>query len=137
MKAVPYLVFNGNCREAFGVYHEVLGGQIAAMFTHADTPAATHCPPEMQDTIMHARLELGEGTIMGSDAPTNMYQKPQGFHVSIHPSSVEEAERIYAALSEGGEIFMAIQETFWAERFAMFADRFGSPWMINVEKPMG
>lgn len=135
MRAVPYLNFNGNCREAMTTYAAVLGGQITAMFTHAETPAGAHCPPEMQDTIMHARLDLGDGgTLMGSDCPPHMYVKPQALYVSLHPETAAVADRIFAELSPGGEVVMPIQETFWAERFAMFTDRFGIPWMINVEK---
>ncbi len=134
MKTVPYLVFNGQCREAFEFYAECFGGQIAVMLTHADTPAAEQCSAAMQGLIMHARLEMEGGTLMGSDCPPEMFQQPQGISVSLHPTDPTEAERIFAALAEGGSVLMPIAETFWAVRFGMVTDRFGIPWMINCEK---
>lgn len=134
MKTVPYLMFNGRCREAFEFYAQCFGGEIVAMFTHAETPAAEHCAVQMQDQIMHARLEMGDGTLMGSDCPPEMFQQPQGISVSLHPTDPAEAERIFAALEEGGSVLMPIAETFWAVRFGMVTDRFGIPWMINCEK---
>jgi PhnB protein len=90
----------------------------------------------MQDTIMLARLVVGGATRMGGDAPPGQYQKP-GLCISIHVETAEEAERIYRELEPGGEVVMPIQETFWAVRFGMVTDRFGIPWMLNCEKPMG
>ena len=135
MNVTPYLNFNGNCREAFEFYQKTLGGKIAGIFTFGEMPGpAEDCPAGSQDLIMHVRLELGTGNIMGSDCPPGMgYEKPQGISVSLHPTSVEEAERIYKALEEGGSVMMPLQQTFWAERFAMLTDRFGTPWMINCE----
>ncbi len=129
----PYLSFNGNCREAFEFYHQCLGGEIEAMFAHAGTPAEEHVPPEWKDKIMHARLNLGDGVLMGGDAPPGMYQTPHGISVALQIKEPTQADTIYAALSEGGTITMPIGETFWAVRFAMFVDRFGIPWMINCE----
>jgi PhnB protein len=134
MQVVPYLNFNGNCREAFEFYAECLGGKLIAMFKHSDMPAGQECPGDWQDLIMHARIDLGEGQLMASDSPPDQYQKPQGLWVSLHPQTPEEAERIFHALAEGGDVLMPIQETFWAVRFAMVTDRFGTPWMINCEK---
>jgi PhnB protein len=86
---------------------------------------------------MHARLDLPDGgQLLGSDAPGGLYQKPQGISVSLEIGMPEEAERIFAALGEGGNITMPIQETFWAHRFGMLTDRFGIPWMIDCMKPM-
>ena len=82
------------------------------------------------------RLAVGDQVLMGSDAPPERFDKPQGFFLSIGVDTLAEAERVYKALSEKGQIIMAIQETFWAQRFAMFVDRFGTPWMINCEKEM-
>jgi PhnB protein len=137
MKMNPYLTFNGTCKEAFSVYAEVLRGQIAMMMTYADAPAEMPVTPASRDKVMHARLMIGDQVLMGSDAPEGRYQPPQGVSVSINVDTPAEAERIYAALAEKGTVCMALQETFWAERFAMFSDRFGTAWMINCEKPMG
>jgi PhnB protein len=129
----PYLSFDGNCQEAFAFYHQCLGGEIEAMIAHAGTPAEEHVPPEWKDKIMHARLNLGDGVLMGGDAPPGMYQPPKGISVALQIKDPAQADKIYAALSEGGSITMPIGETFWAVRFAMFVDRFGIPWMINCE----
>lgn len=128
-----YLVFNGQAEEAFKFYAKCLNAKILATFKHSDTPAAAHVPANWQDKIMHIALKAGDSVIMGSDAPPDRFKAPQGFSVSIQIEEPAEAERIYAALSEGGAITMAIQQTFWAARFAMFVDRYGIPWMINCE----
>jgi PhnB protein len=133
MQLNTYLVFNGRCEEAFKFYEQCLGGKIAAMFTHAGTPAAEHVPPEWLDKIMHVRLEVGESILMGSDAPPDRYKPPQGFSVNIAVEKPAEAERIFHALAEGGNVGMPLQQTFWAARFGMVVDRFGIPWMVNCE----
>jgi len=137
MQLTPYLIFNGQCKEAFTFYEQCLGGKIVAMFAHKDTPVAEHVSAAAQDLIMHARLAVGDAVLMGSDSPPEMYEreeKPQGHYVSLHVDTPTEAERVYQALAEGAEVRMPLQETFWAQRFAMLVDRFGTPWMINCEK---
>jgi len=131
---LPYLNFDGDCKEAFQFYNQVFGGEIVAMFTHAGTPAAEHVSPEWQDKIMHARLVAGSVVLMGSDSPPEYFEEPKGISVSLHVEDPAEAERIFNALAEGANVTMPIQETFWALRFAMLTDRFGTPWMINCEK---
>ena len=130
----PYLNFNGTCKEAFEFYQKVLGGQIVAMMTHGETPAAGHTAPEWQDKIIHARLVVGSAVLMGSDAPPQYFQPAAGMTVSIMVDTAEEAERVFAGLSEGGQIQMPMEETFWATRFGMATDKFGTPWMVNCEK---
>lgn len=135
----PYLSFDGTCEEAFGHYAKVLGGSVEAMMRYADAPAGEGpgegCAPDLSpEKIMHARLRLGDRVLMASDSPPGMYRKPQGISVSLNLEDPKEAERIYAALSEGGQVMMALQETFWAQRFGMFTDRFGTPWMVNCGK---
>jgi PhnB protein len=132
MNATPYLFFNGNCREAMEFYADLLGGEITYMQTHADSPIADETAPEQQDKILHANLQAGDVVLMASDSPPEYYRKPQGMCFSLNLDDVDEADRIYAELSRDGEIQMAMDETFWAERFAMFTDRFGTPWMINA-----
>lgn len=131
-----YLVFDGRCQEAFQFYAQVLGGTIRAMIPHGGSPAGQSVPANWQDKIMHADMAVGNGSLMGSDAPPDHYQPMAGFSVSIQVDQPAEAERLYHALVEGGTPRMPIQETFWAQRFGMLVDRFGTPWMINCMKPM-
>lgn len=134
MQVSPYLFFNGQCEEAFNVYARVLGGTIEAMMKHEGTPAEGHVPPEWRGKIMHAALRVGEAVLMASDDPSEHFQQPQGFSVSLHFTDVAEAERVFNALAENGRINAPFEETFWAVRFGMLVDRFGTPWMINVGK---
>ena len=133
MQVTPYLLFNGDCEAAFKFYEQVLGGKIEAMHRHAGTPAAQHVPPEWQNKILHARLSLKDGVLMGSDAPPERYQKPQGFSVSLQLKDVAEAERIFNALAANGQVHMPFQKTFFAERFGMLVDHFAIPWMVTCE----
>ena len=135
MQLNPYLTFNGQCEAAFKFYEQCLGGKIEAMMPHAGTPAEEHVPVEWRDKIMHARLAVGDGVLMGSDAPPERYEKPRGFSVSLQIKDPAQAERAFYALAEGGAVQMPIQPTFWAARFGMLVDRFGTPWMINCDKP--
>jgi PhnB protein len=132
----PYLMFDGKCEEAFKFYAKVLGGEIVAMLPHEGTPAATHVSPEWQKKILHARLAFGDDVLMGSDAPPERYKPMQGFSVTLLPKEPAEAERIFAALAEKASVSMPLGETFFAHRFGMLTDRYGTPWMIVCEKPM-
>jgi PhnB protein len=134
MQLNPYLTFNGNCETAFKFYEKVLGGKILAMMPHEGTPAAGHVPAEWRKKIIHARMTIGEQLLMASDAPPDRYEPMKGFSVNITVKDPAEADRIFAALSESGTVKMAIQETFWAVRFGMLVDQFGTPWMVNCEK---
>ena len=133
MRVNPYLLFNGNCREAFAFYAECLGGKIEAMLPHAGTPAEAHVPPEWRDKILHARMTIGEDVLMASDAPPGRFEPPKGFSVTIQLTDPSEAERIFRRLADGGTVQMPIQQTFWATRFGMLVDRFGTPWMVNCQ----
>jgi PhnB protein len=135
MELNPYLVFDGQCEAAFKFYQKVLGGEIVAMMSHEGTPAAGHVPAEWRNKIMHARLALGDKLLMGSDAPPDRYKAMKGFSVTLGVSDPAEADRIFHTLADKGTIRMPIQETFWATRFGMLVDQFGTPWMINCEKP--
>jgi PhnB protein len=131
-----YLHFDGNCEEAFKFYEKVLGAKIQTVFHYEGSPMADQTPPEQKDKVMHARMTIGDKTIMGSDAPQGRYSKPRGFSINIDSKDVAEAERVFSALGEGGQVHMPIAETFWAKRFGMLVDKFEIPWMVNVEKPM-
>jgi len=134
MEPTLYLFFKGNCLEAMSRYAEVLNGEISGVVRNADAPDAETRMPGGDDLIMNMTMALGSAKVMASDSPDAWYDKPQGFRVSISPSSREEFERIFEALSDDAErVDMAPAETFWAERFAMFTDRYGTPWMLNYE----
>jgi PhnB protein len=134
MQLNSYLFFNGQCEAAFKFYEKCLGGKIDAMLPHAGTPAEGQVPANWRDKIMHARLVVGDEVLMGSDAPPEHFQQPQGFSVALGVNDPAEAERIFNALADKGTVRMPIQQTFWAVRFGMLVDRFGIPWMINCEK---
>ncbi len=133
MQLNTYLMFNGQCEAAFKFYEQCLGGKIVAMITHAGSPAEGHVPSEWRDKIMHARLTVGDSVLMGSDAPPGHQQEAKGFSVNIAVEDPVEAERVFHALAEKGTVQMPIQTTFWAARFGMLVDRFGTPWMVNCE----
>jgi PhnB protein len=134
MQLNPYLTFGGQCESAFKFYAKVLGGKIEAMMPHEGTPAAEHVPPEWRSKIMHARLTVGDKVLMGSDAPPAHHEPMKGFSVTLGIEDPADAERIFHALAENGTVRMPIQQTFWAARFGMLVDRFGTPWMINCER---
>jgi PhnB protein len=134
MQTNTYLFFRGDCEEAFKFYEKTLGGKIEAMLSHAGTPAESQVPAEWKNKIIHASLKLGDQSLMASDAPPDHAQTPQGFRVNLSFQDPAEAERVYNALSKNGTVSMELQETFWAQKFGMFTDRFGTPWMINCYK---
>lgn len=132
MELVPYLTFNGTCAEAFRFYEKVLGGKLEALVTNGESPIADQTPPESRDRVMHAYLTIGDAKLMGSDAPPEHFTPARGTHISIQIDDVKEGQRIFTALSEGGSITMPFEKTFWAERFGMAVDRFGTPWMVSA-----
>lgn len=136
MDVNPYLAFDGNCAQAFRFYEQALGGVVTMMMTVGDSPMAAHATPETKDNILHAVLQVGGTTIMGADAPSGMFSKPQGFSVSLGIEDEGDAERVFRTLSEGAAITFALQDTFWAKRFGMLVDKFGIPWMVNCAKPV-
>ena len=135
MQLSSYLNFNGQCEAAFKFYEQCLGGKIQLMMTYGESPMAEQVTPESRNKIMHVTLAVGDGVLMGCDAPPQHHEKPQGFFVSIAIDSPVEAERLFQALSENGTVRMPLQQTFWAARFGMLVDRFGTPWMINCGQP--
>ncbi len=132
MQINAYLNFDGQCREAFDFYGRVLGGTVK-MMTMEESPMGGQVGPEWKGRIMHARLEVGDQAIMASDTPPGQPPSPQGMWVSIQVPEPAEAERIYNALLEGGRATMPMQETFWAPRFGMLVDRYGTPWMVGCD----
>lgn len=129
----PYLLFNGDCESAMKFYEKSIGGKVEALFTHEGTPMEKMVPADWRKKVMHARLKVGDKVLMASDCPPDRYVKPQGFSVNLDFKSPAEAEKVFNALAENGSVQMPLQQTFWAARFGMVTDRFGTPWMINCE----
>jgi PhnB protein len=135
MKLYTYLNYRGNCEQAFRFYEQHLGGKITMMMTHGQQPNAKEVSPGWEKAILHARISIGETELLGADVPPERFQPMRSAYLTLIVGSMEEAERIYALLSEGGEIFMPMRETFFAFRFAMLRDEFGTSWMILNERP--
>ena len=132
MRWNPYLMFDGRCEEAFRFYEKCLGGKIVTLAPFGDTPACAHVPPEYRNRIMHARLEVGDQVLMGSDTtPQHPHEGVKGSSVALQLKDPAQAERVFNALADGGTVTMPMQETFWAARFGMLVDRYGVPWMVN------
>lgn len=132
----PYLNFGGNCREAFTRYQDIFGGELVLM-PMSEMPADFEVPADQADLIMHAALTFGDNLLMASDDPTGGFSTVQGMHVNYSLGDPAEAARVFEALAEGGKVTMPLAETFWAPRFGMCIDRFGTPWMVNVEAATG
>ena len=133
MQINPYVIFDGQCREAFTTYERCLGGKVT-FATYGDVPPGGGGGPQRPaDQIMHAHLVApGGAELMGSDGPGG--EGKDGVWVSINVDQPAEAERIFGELSQGGAVVMPIGETFWALRFGMLKDRFGVSWMVNCSK---
>lgn len=136
MKLKTYLNYGGNCAQAFRFYENHLGGKITMMMTQGQQPDASKVSPEMKDAILHARMELGETELLASDVASEQFQPMRSVYLSLAVDTMAEAERIYSLLADGGHIFMPMQETFFAFRFGMLRDKFGTSWMIIHERPM-
>ena len=128
-----YVNFAGTCADAFRFYQTHLGGTIRMMMTHGQAPDQSQIKPEWKDAVLHARILIGGTELMGADIPSA--QPMRSAYLSLSVESDGEAERIFSALSDGGEVFMAMQETFFATRFGQLRDRFGINWMILHERP--
>lgn len=135
MQFTPHFAFDGRCEEAFRFYQACLGGDLPILMRYRDTPYAEQAPPDWQDKIIHGRLMVGEATLTGSDAPPSRHVAPGGTMTMLRLDTPEEADRVFAALSDGATIDMPIAETFFAYRFGMLHDRFGIPWMVICERP--
>src|SRR6266852_6007515 len=128
-----YLIFDGNCRQAMKFYQECLGGKLF-LLPFSEMPPGIPYPKEAKDRLMHSKLTNGDLVLIASDTMPGMpLQQGNNFSISIECDSVEEIDRLYAALAMGGKVTMALQETFWSKRFGMFTDRFGNNWMLGLE----
>lgn len=135
MKLNPYLNFPGTCEEAMTTYAKVLGGEIVAMLPYGEMPGDHPIPDDMRKKIAHARIMIGNEVLMASDAGPDNFKSMQGVSVTLNIPEPDEADRVFKALSEGGTEIMPMMETFWAIKFGVFTDRFGTQWMINCMKP--
>jgi PhnB protein len=133
MRFNTYVNFAGRCAEAFRYYEEHLGATPGMMMTHEQSPGASRLPPEWKDAVLHARLKIAGIDLMGADIPNA--QPMRSAYLTLSVDADAEAERIYAALCSGGKVLMAMQETFFATRFAQVQDQFGINWMIMRERP--
>ena len=133
MKLDIYLNYGGNCEQAFRFYEQHLGGRITMMITHSQQPDQANVPENWKQAILHGRIEIGETVLMGADIPGA--ESMRSAYLTLTVDSAEEAERLYALLGDGGQIFMKMEETFFASRFAMLRDRFGTSWMLLHERP--
>jgi PhnB protein len=137
MQLHTYLNYGGNCEEAFRFYERHLGGKITMLMRHGEQPTPGDVPPEWKDKVLHARMNLGGTELLGADIPADRFQPMRSAYLSLTLDSIDEAERVYALLSDGGQIFMPMDETFFANRFAMLRDRFGTSWMLlNPKQPV-
>ena len=136
MKLYTYVNYGGNCRQAFEFYEQHLGGKITMLTTHGEQPDASKAPASWKQAVLHARLDLGDSVLMGADIPPDRFQPMRSAYLTLIIDSVEESERIYELLTYRGEIFMKMEQTFFAKRFAMLRDRFGTSWML-LHEPAG
>jgi PhnB protein len=127
MRLDIYVNYRGTCEEAFRFYAEHLGGTITALVRHGDQPNP-HIPPDWRTKIVHARMSIGDTVLMGADIPKS--EPMRSAYLTLTVDTEADAERLYAVLSEGGEIFMKLEKTPFANRFAMLRDRFGASWML-------
>jgi PhnB protein len=135
MQIEPYLFFNGRCEEAIEFYCSALGAEVTVLMRYKESPDLIEpgmIPPGSDDKVMHATLRIGETQIMVSDGDCSGQPGFQGFSLSIAVADEAEADRVFAALAEGGQVQMPLGKTFWSPRFGMLADRFGMSWMVSV-----
>jgi len=135
MLVQPYLMFDGRCEEALEFYRRAVGAEVTALLRWKDSPDPRMAMPGAENKVMHSRLRIGDTTIMASDGRCEGKPEFQGFSLSITAADVAEANQLFAALGEGGQVQMPLSETFFSPRFGMVADRFGVSWMVYVEGP--
>ena len=137
MKLNTYLNYGGNCAEALRFYETHLGGKIGMIMTYDQMPGQSDIAIQMKGKVLHARITIGNTALMASDVPPDRFQPMRSVYLSLGVDTDAEAERIYKLLTDGGEAFMPMGETFFASRFGQFRDKFGTSWMVLHEKPMG
>jgi len=134
MKMNTYVNFAGKCADAFRFYERHLRGKVGMMMTHGQAPDQSRVEPEWKDAVLHGRISTGDTELMGAGIPSA--EPMRSAYLSLGVDSDAEVERVFSALSDGGEVFMPMQETFFASRFGQLRDRFGINWVIVHERPM-
>ena len=132
MQVETYLFFEGRCEEALEFYRQALGAEVTALIRFKESPEPGMCPSGSEEKVMHANLRIGDTTLMASDGGCEGQADFRGFSLSLSLTDTVQAERLFAALADGGQIQMPLAKTFWSPLFGMVADRFGVSWMINV-----
>jgi len=135
MQVQPYLTFDGRCEEALEFYKKALGAEVTMLMRFKESPDPKMCAPGAGDKVMHSAFTIGESTVMASDGRCTGNPTFQGFALSVNARNGAEAERLFAALAEGGEVQMPLAKTFFSPNFGMVADRFGVSWMV-IELPV-
>ena len=135
MQVQPYLFFDGRCEEAIEFYRKTLGAEVTMLMRFKDSPEPHEpgmIPPGAEEKVMHANLRIGDTSVMASDGHCLGQPVFQGFALSLTVADDAEAERLFAALADGGQVQMPLSKTFFSSRFGMVADRFGVGWMVIV-----
>jgi PhnB protein len=131
----PYLIFDGNAKEAVSFYEKALGGKVVGIMTYGDLPADPDhpMPEEVKSRVMHAHLKVGDADLMFSDTyPGEPYQRGNAIQIAIRPQEPEVAESIFNALAEGGQVVLPLQKTDWSPMYGMVTDRYGITFQVNV-----
>jgi PhnB protein len=134
-QAIAYLGFNGNCADAMRFYEHALGGKLEVLMSGAESPMAEQIPTASAHRILHARLVLpGGGTLYAGDCPEGLpYEGIKGVSIAVDYATAAEAEKVFTALASGGQVSMPMQPAFWAKRWGMLVDKFGTSWIVNGE----
>ena len=132
MEVQPYLNFNGRCEEAIEFYRRALGAEVTMLMRFKESPDPAMVMPGAGDKVMHASFRIGESTVLASDGRCEGRPSFQGFSLSLTVPDEAEAERLFAALADSGQVQVPLTKTFFSPRFGMVADRFGVSWMIYV-----
>jgi PhnB protein len=132
MNVQPYLFFDGRCEEALDFYKKAIGAKVDMMMRFKESPDPNSCAPGSENKIMHAAFKIGDTQVMASDGRCEGKPSFQGFSLTINAKDEAEADRLFGALGDGGQVQMPLTKTFFSPRFGMVADRFGVGWMILV-----
>ena len=132
----PYLFFDGRCEEALDFYKKTLGAETLMVMHYKDSPDQSQCNPATLDKVMHASFRVGDSVVLASDGHCQNNAKYEGFSLTINADTDADAQRLFAALGDGGSVMMPLSETFFATSFGMLTDRFGVGWMVIKVKPM-
>ena len=133
MQVQPYLFFDGRCDEAIAFYQKTLGAEVGMLMRWKDSPDKSMCTPGNADKVMHSSLKIGDTSVMASDGRNTGNPDFKGFALSLNAKSEADADRMFNALADGGQVAMPLSKTFFSPRFGMVADKFGVHWMVIVE----